>query len=247
MPPLRPPPTPAARFPRPPQELGLRNAWVSETIFWCMFIPFIFWSFSPFVTARKRFYTAVLYARLLMVLVGEPRWACVLAGWRLAAGRVGGALRAAETRCGGAGARVAGAASKPACAQPQPLRSLAAAAACCAPAHPRSATAPPVARPVACQILRIISFTVTQLPAPNYHCRLGRDTAVRAPAEHWWNHVVVDVGRQATHGCGDLIFSSHTTFVLTGVLTFTEYGETLAIKVSGWKCVRRCSGCRCPG
>jgi hypothetical protein len=38
-----------------------------------MFIPFIIWSFSPFVTARKRFYTAVLYARLLMVLVGEPR------------------------------------------------------------------------------------------------------------------------------------------------------------------------------
>jgi hypothetical protein len=91
-----------------------------------MFIPFIIWSFSPFVTARKRFYTAVLYARLLMVLV-------------------------------------------------------------------------------ACQILRIISFTVTQLPAPNYHCRLGRDTAVREMPEHWWGHVVVDVGRQvraASHGWG---------------------------------------------
>lgn len=85
--------------------------------------------------------------------------------------------------------------------------------------------------PAACQILRIISFTVTQLPAPNYHCRLGKDTAVREMPKHWWGHVVVDVGRQATHGCGDLIFSSHTTFVLTGVLTFTEYGETLVIKV----------------
>lgn len=136
-------------------ELGLQNAWVTETIFWCMFIPFIIWSFSPFVTARKRFYTAVLYARLLMVLV-------------------------------------------------------------------------------ICQFLRIISFTVTQLPAPNYHCRLGKDTAVREMPEHWWGHVVVDLGRQATHGCGDLIFSSHTTFVLTGVLTFTEYGETLAIKVVAW-------------
>ncbi|KAL4451693.1 hypothetical protein ABPG75_007355 [Micractinium tetrahymenae] len=136
-------------------ELGLENAWVSETIFWCMFIPFILWTFSPFVTARKRFYTAVLYARLLMVLV-------------------------------------------------------------------------------TCQILRIISFTVTQLPAPNYHCRLGKDTAVREMPKHWWGHVVVDVGRQATHGCGDLIFSSHTTFVLTGVLTFTEYGETLVIKVITW-------------
>ena len=55
------------------QELGLENAWVSESIFWCLFIPFILWTFSPFVTARKRFYTAVLYARLLMVLVGEQR------------------------------------------------------------------------------------------------------------------------------------------------------------------------------
>lgn len=30
------------------------------------------WTFSPFVMARKRFYTAVIWARLLMVLVGEP-------------------------------------------------------------------------------------------------------------------------------------------------------------------------------
>lgn len=57
---------------------------------------------------------------------------------------------------------------------------------------------------------------------------------MREMPKHWWGHVVVDVGRQATHGCGDLIFSSHTTFVLTGVLTFTEYGETLVIKVGGW-------------
>lgn len=61
------------------QELGKHNAWVSETIFWCLFIPFILWSFSPFVTSRKRFYTAVTYARLLMVLVGWW-WACRRAG-----------------------------------------------------------------------------------------------------------------------------------------------------------------------
>lgn len=29
------------------------------------------WSFSPFVTAQKRFYTAVLFSRLLMVLVSK--------------------------------------------------------------------------------------------------------------------------------------------------------------------------------
>jgi hypothetical protein len=84
----------------------------------------------------------------------------------------------------------------------------------------------------ACQALRIISFSVTQLPAPNYHCRAGEETAKRDMPAHWWGHIVVDLGRQATHGCGDLIFSSHTTFVLVGVLTFTEYGETLMLKAS---------------
>lgn len=137
------------------QELGLQNAWISETIFWSLFIPFVLWSFSPFVTVRKRFYTAVIYARILMVLT-------------------------------------------------------------------------------LCQMLRILSFTVTQLPAPNYHCRAGESTAVREMPDSWTGHIVVDIGRQATHGCGDLIFSSHTTFVLVGVLTYTEYGEIIILKVLGW-------------
>lgn len=145
-------------------ELGLENAWVSETIFWSLFIPFVLWSFSPFVTARKRFYTAVIYARILVVL------------------------------------------------------SL-------------------------CQFLRIVSFTVTQLPAPNYHCRSDQDTAILPMPEHWWQHIVINLGRQATHGCGDLIFSSHTTFVLVGCLTFTEYGETLLLKVVAWLGVAMMSLC----
>ena len=37
---------------------------------------------------------------------------------------------------------------------------------------------------------------------------------------------------QTTHGCGDLIFSSHTTFALVGILTYTEYGGLLITKVS---------------
>jgi hypothetical protein len=53
------------------QELGLPNAWISEAIFWLIFISCTAWSFSPFVVANKRFYTAVLYARLLTVLSGE--------------------------------------------------------------------------------------------------------------------------------------------------------------------------------
>eukprot|EP00889_Picochlorum_renovo_P001954 jgi/Picre1/28984/NNA_004378.t1 len=85
-----------------------------------------------------------------------------------------------------------------------------------------------------CQFLRILSFTVTQLPAPNYHCRAGEDTAVLPMPDSWWGHIVINLGRQATHGCGDLIFSSHTTFVLVGCLTFTEYGETLILKIIAW-------------
>ena len=284
-----------------------------------MFIPFILWSFSPFVTARKRFYTAVLYARLLMVLVsewpaGQVAWGfdgiqqghsdgldpSVIAGFWLLLGRG----QPAATRALGAAhvqdmlLTFVGTPTRP----------------CVAPLTSVPCISLPPCR-AACQILRIISFTVTQLPAPNYHCRLGKETAVREMPEHWWGHVVVDVGRQvsasqtflhclvaglhvlqagrqlacwtlmlycrlpasrhgrtvtlgstacdqraapracwyagcpapqATHGCGDLIFSSHTTFVLTGVLTFTEYGETLVIMVRlGWfglaVFVRRCT------
>lgn len=53
-----------------PQALGREQEWISELIFWTMFISFALWSFSPFVVERKRFYTVVLYGRLLMVLVG---------------------------------------------------------------------------------------------------------------------------------------------------------------------------------
>lgn len=58
------------------QELGIVNEWVSETIFTTLFVSFVTWTFSPFVSATKRFYTAVIYARLLMVLCGAapPTW-----------------------------------------------------------------------------------------------------------------------------------------------------------------------------
>ncbi|KAK9799002.1 hypothetical protein WJX73_001925 [Symbiochloris irregularis] len=136
-------------------ELGLVNEWVSELIFGSLFTGFMLWSFSPFIFTRKRFYTAVLFSRLLMVLV-------------------------------------------------------------------------------ICQSLRIISFTVTQLPAPNYHCHLGKDTAVREWPRHWSEHLVVNLSRQVSHGCGDLIFSSHVTFTLVGCLTYNEYGSTLLMKALVW-------------
>lgn len=93
------------------------------------------------------------------------------------------------------------------------------------------------AYPSVCQTLRIISFLSTSLPSPNYHCREGEPTAIREPAQHWWDHIIVDVKRQSTHGCGDLIFSSHTTFALVGTLTYTEYGTIRAIKLLLWCCM----------
>lgn len=137
-------------------ELGLNNEWVSETIFTTLFVSFMLWTFSPFVMAQKRFYTAVIWARLLMVLV-------------------------------------------------------------------------------VCQSLRIASFTVTQLPAPNYHCRSPEPTAVKAMPLHWWGHFYIqNLKQQSTHGCGDLIFSSHTIFMLTGMLTYNEYGTQAPIKALAW-------------
>ena len=53
------------------QELGLENAWVSELIFTSLFVAFVLWTFSPFVFAKKRFYTSLLYSQVLSVLVGE--------------------------------------------------------------------------------------------------------------------------------------------------------------------------------
>ena len=138
-----------------PQELGEENAWVSESIFYTLFISFVLWILSPFVLSRKRFYTVVLASRLLTVLA-------------------------------------------------------------------------------ACQALRIISFLSTQLPSPNYHCRTGQNTATLDWPKHWYGHIVYDPVQQAAYGCGDLIFSSHTTFILVGILTYTTYGSVFILKILSW-------------
>ncbi|GIM17430.1 hypothetical protein Vretimale_19969 [Volvox reticuliferus] len=136
-------------------ELGPDKHWVSETIFGLAFATFVLWTFSPFVSQRKRFYTVVMWTRLLMVLV-------------------------------------------------------------------------------VCQALRIVTFSVTQLPGPSFHCRANEPTARRPWPSHWTGHLVVDVGRQVSKSCGDLIFSSHTTFMLTGILAYNEYGSVLVIKATSW-------------
>lgn len=57
----------------------------------------------------------------------------------------------------------------------------------------------------------------TSLPFLHFRCMTDRAT---------WGVM------QTTHGCGDLIFSSHTTFALVGMLTYTEYGTIFLVKVS---------------
>lgn len=36
---------------------------------------------------------------------------------------------------------------------------------------------------------------------------------------------MVDLGKQTTNSCGDLIFSSHMTFILSFVICYTYYGK----------------------
>jgi sphingomyelin synthase-related protein 1 len=52
-----------------------------------------------------------------------------------------------------------------------------------------------------CQSLRILSFSVTQLPAPNYHCRTPEPTAIKAMPEHWWGHFYIQNLKQQV-SCG---------------------------------------------
>ena len=46
------------------------------------------------------------------------------------------------------------------------------------------------------------------------------------------SRLTADADLQTTHGCGDLVFSSHTIFALTGMMTYNEYGTHLATKVA---------------
>jgi len=79
-----------------------------------------------------------------------------------------------------------------------------------------------------CQLLRILCFSSTQLPGPGPHCRLGGGSKVDLPA-HWTGWVVVDVGRQASRGCGDLVFSSHVTWGITFVLAIRRYSASQSV------------------
>lgn len=80
-----------------------------------------------------------------------------------------------------------------------------------------------------CQALRILSFMATVLPGPNYHCRPGSlEYNPPTNADEVFNRT------DAFKGCGDLMFSSHTIFVVTCALTYQKYGSWTNAKRCMW-------------
>uniref|UniRef100_A0A7S2KAV4 Sphingomyelin synthase-like domain-containing protein n=1 Tax=Leptocylindrus danicus TaxID=163516 RepID=A0A7S2KAV4_9STRA len=91
-----------------------------------------------------------------------------------------------------------------------------------------------------CQCLRIVSFMLTTLPGASRQCLYDIDSMnnstvfelTHGPAneagnpEGWappdnWHDVLFRI--DATNGCGDLMFSSHTIFTMTFVCTLCKY------------------------
>lgn len=52
-------------------ELGQDKGYVSESVFTFIFISFLLWSFHPFIYHSKRFYTVLLWRRVLAFLVAS--------------------------------------------------------------------------------------------------------------------------------------------------------------------------------
>ena len=78
-----------------------------------------------------------------------------------------------------------------------------------------------------CQTLRILSFSSTQLPSPNYHCRLPELTAIKDMPLHWWGHFIVDLGRQADLTLMPLLV------LLTAALHYCVQAAVLCINLLG--------------
>eukprot|EP00262_Sarcandra_glabra_P020131 TRINITY_DN791_c0_g1_i3.p1 TRINITY_DN791_c0_g1~~TRINITY_DN791_c0_g1_i3.p1 ORF type:complete len:315 (-),score=35.73 TRINITY_DN791_c0_g1_i3:363-1307(-) len=52
-------------------ELGQDKAYISETVFSFVFFSFVLWTFHPFILQTKRFYTVLLWIRVLAFLVAS--------------------------------------------------------------------------------------------------------------------------------------------------------------------------------
>eukprot|EP01018_Ginkgo_biloba_P039187 Gb_34019 [translate_table: standard] len=136
-------------------ELGQDKAYISEAVFGFVFFSFLLWTFHPFIFHNKKFYTVLLWYRVLAYLVFS-------------------------------------------------------------------------------QFLRIITFMVTQLPGPNYHCREGSRLARLPRPDNILEVLLLNFPHGVIYGCGDLIFSSHMIFTLVFVLTYQKYGTKRWIKQFAW-------------
>ncbi|CAN6930004.1 unnamed protein product [Brassica oleracea var. botrytis] len=50
-------------------ELGQDKGYISETVFTCVFISFLLWTFHPFIMKSKKIYTVLIWCRVLAFLV----------------------------------------------------------------------------------------------------------------------------------------------------------------------------------
>ncbi|KAK4724972.1 hypothetical protein R3W88_027751 [Solanum pinnatisectum] len=50
-------------------ELGSDNAYISEIVFTTIFLPFVLWTFHPFIFKTKKIYTVLIWCRVLAFLV----------------------------------------------------------------------------------------------------------------------------------------------------------------------------------
>ncbi|XP_013631244.1 phosphatidylinositol:ceramide inositolphosphotransferase 1 isoform X1 [Brassica napus] len=50
-------------------ELGQDKSYISETVFTCVFLSFVLWTFHPFIIKSKKIYTVLIWCRVLAFLV----------------------------------------------------------------------------------------------------------------------------------------------------------------------------------
>lgn len=85
---------------------------------------------------------------------------------------------------------------------------------------------------VLAQTLRIVCFLVTTLPGPNYHCR--PNSPDYSPPKSLFD---ILARQDAFFGCGDLVFSSHTIFVVLFALVWHKYWPNFVVRSVVWTLV----------
>jgi membrane-associated phospholipid phosphatase len=78
---------------------------------------------------------------------------------------------------------------------------------------------------VFCQTIRMVSFLVTVLPSPNFHCR--SESPDYDPPQ---NAAEIFLRLDLFTGCGDLIPSSHAIFTTLGGLLINHYSKNMYLK-----------------